>query len=111
MIQLKHAIPLLLILAAGCASLGVPVPRDFNEKSAAALTTVTGLRQTNLALLQAHKITPDDGQNIQDQTNNLRTGIDVARSVHATNPAAGDDKLAAIITALEALKIYVETRK
>ncbi|HEY4354886.1 MAG TPA: hypothetical protein VGN16_03990 [Acidobacteriaceae bacterium] len=111
MIRLKYALPLLLMLAAGCASLGVPVPQDFNEKSSAALTTVTGVRQTNLVLLQAHKITRDDGQNIQDQANNLRSAIDVARSIHSTQPGAADDKLTATITALEALKVYVESRK
>lgn len=105
------ALYITFLLLAGCASLGVPTATTFNEKAAGAITTVTGARQTNLTLLQAHKLTPDDAENINAQADNLRKGIDVARSIHDTQPAAGDDKLAATITALTALTAYLEQRK
>lgn len=99
------------LLLSGCAQLGVPTPATFNEKAASALTTVTAARQTALTLLQAGKLTPDDSENVNAQADNLRKGIDVARSIHATQPTAGDDKLAATITALTALTAYLEQRK
>lgn len=99
------------LLLAGCQLLGVPVPQTFNEKAASALTTVTGARQTALTLLQAQKITPDDAENVNEQADTLRKGVEVARAIHATQPVAGDARLAATITALTALTAYLEERK
>ena len=110
-LRLNQAIPLLVLLAAGCASLGVPVPQTFNQKAAAALTTVTGARQTTLTLLQAHKLTPDDAENVDKQADNLRQGIEVARTIHGTDPGAGDTKLGATIAALQVLTAYLEKAK
>lgn len=110
-LRLNQALPILLLLAAGCASLGVPVPQTFNGKAAAALTTVTGARQTTLTLLQAHKLTPDDAANVDKQADNLRQGIEVARTIHAGDPAAGDTKLTATIAALQILTAYLEEHK
>jgi len=110
-LKLHQALPLLFLLLAGCASLGVPAPSTFNEKAAAALATVTGARQTTLTLLQAGKLTPDDAENVNAQADNLRQGIDIARQIHSTNTAAGDDRLTATITALTALNAYLGTRK
>jgi hypothetical protein len=104
-------LPILLVLVLGCAQLGVPAPQTFNEKAAAALITVTGARETTLTLLQAGKISADDAQNIQSQADTLRQGIEVARSIRAMTPDVADDRLAATITALNALTAYLEARK
>lgn len=102
---------LAFLILVGCAQLGVPVAQTFNEKAAAAITTVTGARQTTLTLLQADKLTADDAENINAQADTLRQGIEVARSIHASQPTAGDDRLSAVITGLTALTAYLEQRK
>ena len=110
-LKINQALPLLLLLLAGCAALGVLPAKTFNEKAAAATISVTGARQTTLTLLQASKISPDDAENVQDQANNLRKGIDVARTIHETDATGGDTKLDATIQALQILTAYLEEHK
>jgi hypothetical protein len=42
---------------------------------------------------------------------NLKTGLEIAEQIHTSNPAAGDDKLAATIAGLTALQSYLAGRK
>jgi hypothetical protein len=101
--------PILLLLAA-CQTLGVPSPKSFNEREAAAISSVTAIRGTALSLLQSGKITADDASSIQKQADNAREAIVVADQLHAANPDAGSDKLTAIITGLNAISAYLATR-
>jgi len=93
-----------------CASLGLQSPDTFNQKLAGGYTTVTAARDTAATLLQSGKIKADDAQQVQNQADNLRSGLDVARSIHTSNPTAGDDKLASILTGLNALSAYLAAR-
>lgn len=97
-------------LLTACSVLGVATPKTFNERLAASYTTVTGIRNTAGTLLVAGKITASDAANVQQQADNARTGLDLARQIHATNPPAGDAKLDAVVTALTALEAYLRTR-
>lgn len=102
-------LPLILLLSA-CASLGVPSPQTFNEKEAAAISSVTAIRGTALSLLQSGKLTATDAQNIQTQADNARDAIKIADQIHAANPEAGADRLTAIIAGLTAIQTYLATR-
>lgn len=97
---------LLLVLLVACAI----KPETFNERLAAGYTTVTGVRNATASLLAANKISAPDAANVQQQADNARTGLDLARQIHATNPSAGDAKLDAAVTALTALEAYLRTR-
>lgn len=108
--QRLYLLTALLLLLSACQTLGVPQADTFNKKLAAGYTTVTGIRNTADALLSAQKITPDDAQNVNDQADNARTGLDLARQMHATNPAAGDARLDAVVTGLAALNAYLATK-
>lgn len=103
-------LPFLLILAA-CASLGVPAPQTFNQRALAATATVNTASQTTLTLLQARKITPDESDRYIDRTETAQEGIRVARSLHATDPNAAEDRLALVIAALQILTAELEQRK
>ena len=109
-----YGLPLALFLVsqilAGCASLGMQSPETFNQRAAAATITVTGIRATATDLLRAKSITADDAQNVQDQADVARKGIDVARTVYKTDPAGADARLTATITVLQALQTYLRTR-
>jgi hypothetical protein len=98
------------MILASCATLGLPQADTFNKRLAAGYTTVTGVRNTADTLLTSNKITADDAQNVQAQADNGRTGLDLARQIHATNPPAGDAKLDAVVTGLSALEAYLRTR-
>jgi hypothetical protein len=100
----------LLVMLSACTALGVATPRTFNEKLAASYSTVTSARDATATLLTSGKLSGADASNIEQQLDNARTGLDLARQVHATNPSAGDAKLDAVVTVLTALQAYLQTR-
>lgn len=100
---------ILLVVLTACATLGVSAPKTFNEKLAAAYTTVTAARDTTATLLTSGKLSAADAQNVQQQLDTARTGLDLARQLHATNPPAGDARLDAIVAGLTALQAYLQS--
>jgi len=100
----------LLLLLGACETLGIPTATSFNERLAVGYSTVTEVRQTATTLLNAKKLTADDGQQILDQTNNARAGLDVARTLAKTDLKGADSKLTAVRAALTALQAYLETK-
>lgn len=99
-----------LILVSGCAQLGVPPAQTFNENLVVGVASVTAVRTTATTLLQAGKISPDDAQNVQDQANNARSGLDLARAIARTNPQGAADKLSAVSAVLQTLQGYLATK-
>lgn len=99
-----------VVLLAACAQLGLPTPQGFNEKLAVGYGTVTQVRETATALLQQRKISSDDAVNVQASADVARVGLDTARALHASDPAAADAKLTAIKTSLTALTTYLAAR-
>lgn len=105
-----YLLPLLLLLLASCATLNVPAPGSFNQKALAAYNSVDAVVQSATTLYSAGKISKEDAQQVHDQAVNLKSGLEIAEQVHATNPTAGDDKLAATISGLTALQGYLQAR-
>lgn len=106
----QYAFLAILTLLVGCSQLGIPKPQTFNQRLAVGYTTVTAVRQTAITLLQADKITANDASNVQEQADNARAGLDLARSIHATNPQAAETRLDAVIVGLNALQAYLQAR-
>ena len=96
---------------AACASLGVPTPKTFNEKAAAALTGLTAATNTTTQLLDQRLISSNDANNIAVQLDNMRSGVDIARQLHQSQPAAGEARIETIAVALQALTDYLQTRQ
>jgi hypothetical protein len=99
----------------GCASgtnpLGsVLLPQTFNERVAAGYVLVSTLRTTATTLLNAGKLTADDGMNVLQITDVARDGLNVARTLAATDLTSAEAKLAATNAALVALQQYLATR-
>ena len=101
----------LLLLVAGCAALGLPQPQTFNEKIAAAYTTVTQVRSVAASLVGVGKLSPDDAQNVQNQATHARDGIELARKAHLTDPKAGAAKLDSVTAILNTLNNYLKARQ
>lgn len=102
---------LLLIVLTGCAFLGLPVPDTFNEKVAVGYSTVTSVRNSATSLLNAGQIKAEDGQNVLEQTDNAREGLDIARQIHAVDPDGANSKLSSVLIGLNALEVYLRSRQ
>lgn len=89
---------------------GTTAPLTVNEQIGAGYATVTAIRTSASTLLKAGKITADDAQNVQSSADAARAGLDVARTISNTNPAAATSKLTAVSTALHALQAYLVAR-
>jgi hypothetical protein len=89
------------IALAGCTT------TNFNDKLAGGYQSVTAVRATTTTLLTSKIIDAKDAQNVQNVANEVRTGLDIARDIHVTNPALGDDKLASALTILQSVQKYL----
>lgn len=111
----------------GCASLGLPTAKTFNERLAAGYTTVTAVREATGVWLdgkvRAARAEPDQGrqdaliaaakadaQNVQAQADTAREGLDIARSLKGLDLGAAEERLASTLRILEALQTYLEGR-
>lgn len=99
-----------ILVLAGCAAFGVPSPKSFSEKLATGYSNVTTLRQTTTILLNNRVITAKDAQNIQNNANTVRDGLDVARDLYAVRPQDGVDRLEVALVSLQALQRYVDRK-
>lgn len=109
--MMKRLCYLFLLLAVGCATLGLPTPQSFNERLLAAYTGVTAVRDGGDKLIVARKISSADAENVQKQADNVRQGLDLAASMK--DPVLAANKLnttVAILTALQTYQAYLETR-
>lgn len=94
----------------GCAQMGIAAPQTFNDKIYVATSTVDQVQKTAKTLLDAKKISAEDGDNVLKATDAAVTGIAVARSYSRTNPAAGDAKLQAVLAGLALTQQYLQTQ-
>jgi hypothetical protein len=101
----------LAVVAVGCTALGITKSLTFNEKLAAGYQADTAVITATDQLLVAGKITKADANNVEAQANNLKAALDIASQVEATDVTTGGNKLAAALTALQALTSYVATLK
>lgn len=102
---------LAIFALAACSTLGVPTPKTFEERTAAAYASVAAVRDSAATLLVAGKITVEDAENVQAQADTTRAGIDIARQIHAADPAKAEDRLGAVIVGLQALEAYLRSRQ
>lgn len=96
-------IPLLLVLLAGCAALGVS-PKSFSDKVAAGYASIAVSHDMSATLLDARVIGSRDSANIDKQLETAREGIDIARTLSGQ---AATDRLTVALVALDAAKAYL----
>lgn len=94
----------------GCTALGIPTATTFNEKITAAYALNATIRTTSVTLMDAKKITADDGQNILNQNDNARAGIEIARKLALVDQTAANGKLTSIRTILVGIQAYLATK-
>jgi hypothetical protein len=102
---------LLLVPLAACAPIGVSTPQTFDERLAASVATVSAVRTSTTTLLRENLISAEDAQRLRAQADDARSGIDVAKALHATEPGASDTRLAAVRLDLNGLQTYLNSRR
>lgn len=103
-------VSLMLSMIAGCQVLGLTAPQNFSERVAAGYTTCATIRDTALILGRGGKLTLGDAENIQRQTDHLRTAIDLARAMYPLSEQNAEQKLSATLAALVALDTYLKEK-
>lgn len=107
----KYFLFYLVAMLTACAQIGLPPAETFSEKLAAGYSLNSQVRATATELLKAKKISVSDAEQVLEQTNNARAGLDVAREMSKFNLEAADAKLTAIRTILVAVQTYLAARK
>lgn len=112
---MKRLFLVLAIATAGflpaCTMLGLATPETFAQKLAVGYATVTEARTVGTKLLVAKKISVADAENIQEQADVARKGLDVAREISKTSPTAADSKLSSVTAGLRALQTYLASKQ
>jgi NACalpha-BTF3-like transcription factor len=104
------AIALMAALLMGCAQIGVQ-PKTFEDHVAVSTSSITQVRKVARVLLEAGKISKADAQNVQDQADVAREGVNIALALRSTDPAAAQNKLTAAIAVLRALDAYLAAKQ
>lgn len=102
---LSFLITALVILVGACA--GGPQLDTFNKKVLGAYATVQTVAESANAALVSGKLSKADAQNVVVTSRAALAAIDVAEHVHATDPAAGENKLLSALVILQALQAYL----
>ena len=102
---------LLMVLLAGCASIGLESPATFKERLAEGYTLVTGVRSTAETLLVAGKISVENAESVQAQADTARSALDVVRTMGELDVSSADARLNSILLGLTALQEYLKTQE
>lgn len=95
------------LLLVGCAAFGVPTAETLPSRVAVGIIAVTEVRNQTLFLARAGKLSKEDAENLQKQADNVRAGLEVARTLFITDPAGADAKLQQTRMVLVALQQYL----
>jgi hypothetical protein len=109
--QARYMLLIAAFLLSACAQLGIPTPGSFDERLATGIGAVAQIRRDAAILVTSKAISPDDGQNIQDQADVARRGLEVARGLRTTDFNAAEGRLTATTAVLTALQAYLVQRK
>lgn len=100
-----------LALLTACSVFGLPQAKSFSDRLAVGYNTVIAVRETNTALVSSSLISADDAQNVQDQADTARAGLDIASSLRDVDQTAADARLRASLQILSALEAYLRSRQ
>ena len=84
---------------------------SFRDRLAVGYGVANTIADGTMAALQARKLTPDDAENVIQQADNLKRGLDVARKLEGVDLKSAEAKLAATRTALKELKAYLDEKE
>lgn len=101
----KLLIAMVMVLASGCAQIGVKAPQSIGERIAYAYATETAVRNSAAQALLNGQITVGEAQQVLTATDQVRTGLDAARLLEGSDATAASSKL------LLAIGVLTEVQK
>lgn len=101
---------LLVLTLVGCGVLQELKPETFNQRVQAGYAGVTYVARSATTLRQAGKLTDRQRDNIADQAQNVKDGIDIADTLKGVDPDNAEAQLAATEAALKALRALLVAR-
>lgn len=103
MLNLKHTVlGVLLCVLAACATVNT-----FNKQIVVANASVESAASTVSLLYGAGKLTEPEARKVYERLVDVRTGIEAARRVHATNAQEGSTLLTTALAALQEINTYL----
>lgn len=114
-----------VVITPGCAAIGVPQPKTFDQKLAYGYASVASTRDAATVYFRGELASaaalPDaeqrrvkeaaikkDAINVQEQADNARDALDIARSMKDLDMQSADARLASALQILVALQQYLE---
>lgn len=107
---LALSVPAMSVLH-GCSAIGVQPADTFGKQLIVANGLVESVAVTAETLYSAGKIGNDDAREIYRRAVEARSGIELARVVHATDPTQASNRLSAIILSLQAIDAVLRAKQ
>ena len=99
-----------VISLSACAQLGIAPADTFNKKVAAGYSTVAAVADTANALAAQGKLSKADAEKVHATIDGSIAGLAAAEGIAKTDPAAADNRLTAIIAALQAAQAILASK-
>ena len=109
--RLRNYYFLLVLLLAGCSSLGLVEPQTFEQRLAYAYGTNTAIREASTSALNAGVISSDDMIYIMGINDNMRLALDAAKDAAKVGDIqTAEARLVMVTNALTALQEYLRKK-
>lgn len=103
-------LPLVILVLAACASLGLPTPKGFDQQLADAYGVHTAVLQTIAIGTQGGQLSSADANAINNMAVNARVILDAARTAYAAgDKPMANSKLALALSVLTQLQQYLNS--
>jgi hypothetical protein len=104
------ALAVAAMLLSGCASMGVEAPKEFNDRVAVGVMSATTSLQTITVLVNAEKLTPDEGIQMVEGVHQAKVALQGLRAVWKTDPLDAENKLGALLAVLQQVDFFLKKR-
>lgn len=102
--------PLLCLMLAGCAALGLQPAQSLDERLAYAYGTYTAVLQATASAQAAGSVSAVDVGHVRVIADQVRALLDGARAVETTNPAGASNQLQLATRILAELQTYLRSK-
>lgn len=101
----------LLMILAGCASVGLAQPKKLSDRVAYAYGVNAGLRNAAANSINAQTLSSTDGEYVLNVSDQTRTLLDASKlALDAGDPKTAEGRLVLALNVLEKLQAYLNER-
>ena len=107
---MKYLTLITLLGLVGCKTLGLATPSSFDEQLANAYGVHTAVVTATANAITTGLISSTEGTQVQTQALSARAMLDTAKSIETSNPTGASNDMTLAVTALTALKSYLNSQ-